>query len=152
MPVSLVLTVDVDAPAQDTWRAAVDWAAQGDWMLGTTVRPTHQNGQGVGGRLEAFTGWRRLGFLDPMEITLWQPPRACHVRHTGRVVRGTGAFEVEPRGDHRSRFLWREDLDLPLGALGRIGWPLVRPLFAYGVMVSLRRFARAVEKGLPTGR
>ncbi|MCW2725692.1 MAG: hypothetical protein JWN35_2613 [Frankiales bacterium] len=145
MTVSLVLSVDVAAPAQDTWRAAVDWATQGDWMLGTTVRPTHQAGQGVGGRLEAFTGRGRLGFLDPMEITLWQPPRACHVLHTGRVVRGTGAFEVEPRGDQRSRFLWREDLDLPLGALGRLGWPLVRPFFAYGVRLSLRRFARSVE-------
>ena len=100
----------------------------------------------MGGRIEAYTGRRPFGFLDTMEITLWQPPRACHVVHTGRVVRGTGAFEVEPRGDGRSRFLWREDLDLPLGLLGRLGWPLVRPFFAYGVQVSLRRFARQVEQ------
>jgi hypothetical protein len=143
MPV-LSLFVDVDAPAQATWSAAVDWATQGEWMLGTTVTPTLNNGEGVGGRLEAFSGVGRLGFLDTMEITLWQPPRACHVLHTGRVVRGTGVFEVEPRGDARSRFLWREDLDLPLGALGRLGWLLVRPLFAYGVQVSLNRFAKRV--------
>jgi hypothetical protein len=145
MPATLVLTVDVDAPAQATWDAAVDWATQGDWMLGTTVTPTHQDGRGVGGRIEAYTGRRPFGFRDTMEITLWQPPRACHVLHTGRVVRGTGAFEVEPRGDSRSRFLWREDLDLPLGLLGRVGWPLVRPFFAYGVQLSLNRFARTVE-------
>ena len=142
---TLVLTVDVDAPAEDTWAAATDWATQGDWMLGTTVRPTHQDGQGVGGRIEAYSGRRPFGFLDTMEITLWQPPRACHVLHTGRVVRGTGAFEVEPRGDGRSRFLWREDLDLPLGILGRIAWPLVKPFFAYGVKLSLRRFATYVS-------
>ena len=140
----LALSVDVDAPADATWAAAVDWAHQGDWMLGTRVTPTGGNGEGVGGRLEAFSGIGRLGFLDPMEITLWQPPRACHVLHTGRVVRGTGAFEVEPRGDSRSRFHWREDLVLPLGLLGRVGWLLVRPLFAYGVRLSLKRFARQV--------
>ena len=40
---------------------------------------------------------------------------------------GTGAFEVHalPRG--RSRFVWSEELDLPLGAAGRLGWPVVRP-------------------------
>ena len=141
---ALSLFVDVDAPAEATWGAAVDWATQGEWMLGTTVRPTLNDGVGVGGRLEAFSGVGKLGFLDTMEITLWQPPRACHVLHTGRVVRGTGAFEVEPRGAGRSRFLWREDLDLPLGRLGQLGWLLVRPLFAYGVQVSLNRFARRV--------
>src|SRR4051812_46572766 len=146
MPV-LALSVDVDAPAERTWAAAVDWARQGEWMLGTRVTPTVNNGQGVGGGLEAFSGIGRFGFLDPMEITLWQPPRACHVRHTGRVVRGTGAFEVEPRGDGRSRFHWREDLELPLGVVGRLGWLLVRPLFAYGVRLSLRRFANQVEAG-----
>ena len=144
MPV-LALHVDVAAPAQDTWDAAVDWATQGDWMLGTRVTPTHLDGRGVGGRLEAFSGVGPVGFLDTMEITLWEPPRACHVLHTGRVVRGTGQFEVEPRGDGRSRFRWREDLELPLGGLGRAGWFVVRPLFAYGVRVSLRRFARQVE-------
>jgi uncharacterized protein YndB with AHSA1/START domain len=139
--VTLQLTVDVDAPAEQTWDAVVDWDSQGDWMLGTTVT----GGHGEGARIEAYTGRKPFGFLDTMEITVWQPPRACHVRHTGRVVRGTGAFEVEPRGDSRSRFLWREDLDLPLGALGRAGWPLVKPFFAYGVKLSLKRFAKQVS-------
>src|SRR3954465_365844 len=114
MPV-LALSVAVAAPAELTWAAAVDWRRQGDWMLGTRVTPTVNDGRGVGGRAEAFSGIGRLGFLAPMEIPLWQPPRACHVVHTGRVVRGTGAFEVEPRGDGRSRFHWREDPDLPPG-------------------------------------
>jgi hypothetical protein len=152
MTATLVLTVDVDAPAEQTWAGATDWAGQGQWMLGTTVRPTAQGGQGVGGGIEAFTGLGRLGFLDRMEITLWEPPRRCHVLHLGRVVRGTGAFEVEPRGEGRSVFVWREDLELPLGVLGRLGWPLVRPVFAYGVQLSLRRFARWVEAGRPAAR
>lgn len=142
MPV-LALSVDVDAPAEQTWATAVDWATQGDWMLGTTVTPTHQDGQGIGGRIEAFSGIGKLGFLDTMEITLWQPPRACHVLHTGKVVRGTGQFEVEPRGDTRSRFLWREELEL--GPIQRLGWIFVKPFFAYGVKLSLKRFAKQVS-------
>lgn len=141
----LVLRVDVDASVEDVWAGAVDWAGQGEWMLGTSVRPTAQGGQGVGGGVEAFTGVGRLGFLDTMEITRWDPPRACHVLHTGRVVRGTGAFEVEPRGGGLATFVWSEDLELPLGVVGRLGWPLVKPVFAAGVRVSLNRFARWVE-------
>ena len=143
----LELRIDVDAPVEQTWAGATDWAGQGDWMLGTTVRPTAQGGQGVGGRIEAWTGVGPLGFLDTMEITRWEPPRSCHVLHTGRVVKGTGAFDVEPRGPGRSTFVWSEELVLPLGALGRLGWPLVKPFFAFGVQLSLKRFARLVEQG-----
>jgi hypothetical protein len=138
---TLVLAVDVDATVEQTWQAVTDWAAQGEWMLGTRVRPTAQDGQGVGGGIEAFTGVGPLGFLDTMVITRWESPHRCDVLHTGRVVRGTGTFEVRPRGQ-RSAFVWREDLELPLGLLGRVGWLLVKPLFAYGVQLSLRRFAR----------
>ena len=152
MTATLVLRTDVDAPVEQTWAGAVDWAGQGEWMLGTRVWPTAQDGQGVGGGIAAFTGLGRLGFLDSMVITRWEPPRSCHVLHTGRVVRGTGAFDVEPRGDGTSTFVWREDLELPLGVLGRLGWPLVRPLFAFGVRLSLRRFARWVEAGRPAAR
>ncbi len=139
---SLVLHVDVDAPVEQTWLACVDWDAQGDWMLGTAVRATYQDGVGVGGRIEAYSGRRPFGFLDTMVITRWDPPYRCDVVHTGRVVRGTGTFEVQPRGEAGSRFVWREDLDLPLGLLGRVGWVVVRPFFAYGVRLSLQRFAR----------
>ena len=150
MTATLVLTVDVDAPVERTWAGATDWAGQGEWMLGTTVRPTTNDGQGVGGGIEAFTGVGPVGFLDTMEITLWEPPHRCHVLHTGKLVKGTGAFEVESRGAQRSTFVWREDLELPLGALGRFGWVLVKPLFAYGVRLSLKRFARTVETASTT--
>jgi hypothetical protein len=145
MTAALTLTVDVNAPVEQTWQGAIDWDRQGEWMLGTKVRGTAQDGQGVGGGIEAFTGLGRVGFLDTMEITLWDPPRRCEVLHTGRVVRGTGVFAVEERPGGLSRFVWQEDLDLPLGIVGRLGWPLVRPFFAAGVQASLRKFARFVE-------
>jgi hypothetical protein len=75
-----------------------------------------------------------------MLITRWDPPTRVDVRHTGRVVRGSGVFEVRPRGAGCT-FAWTERLDLPLGALGRAGWPLIRPAMRAGVRLSLRRFA-----------
>ena len=80
-----------------------------------------------------------------MEITEWDPPRRCVVTHHGRVVRGDGVFEVIPLGQDRAEFRWTERLDLPLGAVGRLGWPLVRPAFRSGVGYSLRRLARLCE-------
>ena len=153
MIATLILKVPVDASVEQTWLGATDWAGQGDWMLGTKVHPTKQDGQGVGGAISAFTGVGRVGFVDTMEITVWDPPHRCHVLHTGKLVKGTGVFEVEARGAGQSTFIWREDLVLPFGALGRLAWPLVKPLFAYGVLVSLKRFARWVPtRGpLPAG-
>ena len=145
MTAHLELTVDVDAPVAATWAGAVDWDHQGEWMLGTTVKGTAQDGKGEGGGIEAFTGLGRLGFLDTMVITTWEPPYRCYVLHTGKVVKGTGEFEVRERGEGRSTFVWREDLELPLGAVGRAGWPVVRPVFAFGVQKSLEKFARWVE-------
>jgi hypothetical protein len=67
------------------------------------------------------------------------------MRHTGRVVRGTAAFEVGERGD-ASTFVWSETLDLPLGAAGRLGWRVLRPAFLGGLKLSLRRFAAFVTR------
>ena len=150
----LIEQVEVDAPPEQVWAALVDGDRQGEWMLLTDVRAVAGDGQGVGGRLAAVTGvrlprrllgGRRLGVLDTMLITSWEFPRRIDVRHTGRVVRGTGTFEVRPRGAGGSTFVWTEGLDLPLGALGRAGWPLVRPVMTAGVRLSLRRFARYAQ-------
>lgn len=147
MTARIELRVDVDAPVEDTWRGATDWLGQGEWMLGTRVWPTRYSGEGEGARIAAFTGVGRWGFLDPMEITRWDPPHACHVKHLGSFIRGTGTFEVLERPGDRSTFVWGEQLDLPFGALGRLGWPLAKPVFGAGVQVSLNRFARWVEAG-----
>jgi hypothetical protein len=142
----VIETVDVAAPATQVWAALVDWDRQGEWMLLTDVSTEQGDAQGVGGRLAARTGiprpgGKRLGVLDTMLITRWEPPNRVDVRHTGRVVRGTGTFEIRPRGAAASTFVWTEQLDLPLGRLGRLGWPLVRPAMVAGVRLSLKRFA-----------
>lgn len=138
----LELEVIVDAPAQLVWDEITDWPAQSKWMLGTKVSGT---GNAVGGKIEAFTGFGPLGFLDTMEITKWDPPRRCDVLHTGRVVKGTGSFQVEVINPTISKFIWIEDLDLPLGLVGKIGFKFVRPFFVFGVQKSLNKFADFVH-------
>jgi uncharacterized protein YndB with AHSA1/START domain len=137
-------SVDVDAPPERVWTALTDWTSQGRWILATDVRPVVGPARGVGGRLVAITGLpvgsRRLGVVDTMEITRWEPPTRLDVLHTGRVVRGTGTFEIQPRGSGCT-FTWSETVDLPLGALGRLGWPVAEPVIRAGYRHSLRRFA-----------
>jgi uncharacterized protein YndB with AHSA1/START domain len=137
----LVVTQDVNAPADRVWAVLVDWDLHGEWMLLTRAT----GGAAVGEPIEAFTGVGRVGFLDRMTIVVWEPPHRAVVRHTGRVVRGSGAFEVRELSPARSQVVWSEWVDLPLGALGRAAWPLVRLLVRAGVSFSLRRLARYVE-------
>jgi uncharacterized protein YndB with AHSA1/START domain len=139
----LIVRQDVNAPAERVWSALVNWDLHDKWMLLTRA----SGGAAVGESIEAFTGIGRIGFLDRMTIVVWEPPHRAVVRHTGRVVRGSGAFEVRELSAGRSTVVWSEWVDLPLGVLGRAGWPLVRPLLRAGVSFSLRRLARYVEAG-----
>lgn len=124
--------VDVDSPPDVVWSVVTDWAAQREWIAGTVVHVVAGDGRSVGSRVAAFTGLADIGFLDTMEITEWEPPLRCRVRHTGRLLRGDGLFEVRPRGTG-STFVWSEDLEPPFGLLGRVGLPLVRPAFEAGL-------------------
>ncbi len=137
--------VIVDAPVDVVFAAFTNWSAQGEWMLGTRVEVRKGDGLSVGSELAAWTGAGPVGFWDYMTITRWEEPYRVDVLHTGKVVKGTGTMEVFALPDERSRFAWSEDLDLPLGAVGQVGFPLVKPAFVAGVRRSLTSFARWVE-------
>ncbi|NUP50859.1 MAG: SRPBCC family protein [Catenulispora sp.] len=138
----LRVTTDVAVPAERAWAAIADWESQGAWMLATRVTGT---GSGVGAQLAGRTGLGPVGFLDTMTITEWDPPHRCVVLHTGRVVRGTGGFEVAANGEHRCRVVWWERVDLPFGAVGRVGWLVAGPVTRLFFAVSLRRLKRLLE-------
>jgi uncharacterized protein YndB with AHSA1/START domain len=139
--VNLTMRVDVNAPPETVFMAATDWERQGEWMLGTTVRVCRGDGRSVGSEVEALTGIRGIGVADRMRITVWDAPSRCEMRHLGAVVRGTGIFTVQPRGRDAATFEWTEQLELPLGVLGALGAPLIRPVFGWGLRLSLARFA-----------
>jgi Polyketide cyclase / dehydrase and lipid transport len=137
-PLRIAAEVTVDAEPGRVWRAAVDWPRQREWIWATRVT----GGQGTGAEVTGWTGIGPIGFTDPMVITEWDPPRRCVLRHTGRVVRGTGIFEVIPRGP-RSEFRWIEQLQLPVPpAVGRLAGRVITPVAAWALRSSLRRFAR----------
>ena len=143
MRVHLEERVAVAAPPEAVFQAVADWERQSDWVAFTTV--TAEGGpHRVGERLLAVTKLAGVGFSDPMEVTRWEPPRRVDVRHLGRVLRGTGTFLVEP-APGGAWFVWSEDLDLPLGVAGRLGFAVVGPAFRRMLRRSLRRLARMVE-------
>lgn len=150
--VPVALDVVVDAPVDVVFAGFTDWPAQGEWMLGTRVEVRRGDGRSVGSEIAAWTGAGPVGFWDVMVVTRWDPPHRVDVLHTGAVVRGTGTMEVVALPAGRSRFIWSEELDLPLGALGRVGWSVTRPAFLTGVRRSLRAFASWVEAGRPRRR
>lgn len=140
MTSSVRVARDVGIPATRAWALLTDWERQSSWIPATRVRSV--DGDRVGGRIDAFTGLGPLGFLDVMRINRWEPPLLCEVAHTGRLVRGAGVFRVDPVGSGACRVVWEEHLELPFGAVGRLGWVAVRPLARVGLAFALRRFAR----------
>jgi carbon monoxide dehydrogenase subunit G len=143
MRVHLEERVAVAAPPEAVFAAVADFQAQSEWVAFTTVT-TEGGPHRVGERLVAVTKVAGVGFSDPMEVTRWDPPRRIEVRHHGRVVRGTGTFLVEP-APGGAWLRWAEDLDLPLGAAGRVGFAVAGPAFRLLLRRSLRRLARMVE-------
>lgn len=147
----LELNIKIDRPVKTVWDCLVDWKSQGDWMLQTKVWSeldqdrTIKNGKGV--LIFAFTGLFpnlypkiRLGILDTMEITKFKPPVLCEVFHIGRIIRGTGKFELK-KSKNGTIFNWQEDLVAhPVFLL------IMKPLLLIGVWLSLRRFARQLTR------
>jgi uncharacterized protein YndB with AHSA1/START domain len=149
MSVHVEARVAIAAPPEVVFAAVSDWEAQSEWVALTTVTVDREaeggpDGHRVGERLTAVTRLAGVGFRDPMEVTRWEPPHLAEVRHLGRVVRGTGTFTVAP-APGGAWFTWAEDLDLPLGAVGRLGFAVVRPAFELMLRRSLARLARRVE-------
>lgn len=138
---------DRELEVAQVWDRLVDWEGQSDWMFQTKVwsdlSGEHENGVGI--KIWALTGLfakkfpsAKLGLLDEMVVTKWQPPLFCEVDHVGRIIKGLGTFRLEPI-EGGIRFHWFERIAAP--------WPLlllVRPGILAGVHISLRRLRRLV--------
>jgi uncharacterized protein YndB with AHSA1/START domain len=146
--VTVLAAIDVNATAEETWEAAVDWGQQGRWVLASKVRVTSGDGRGAGATIEASTGVGPLALRDPMEIVEWDPPHRLVLRHVGPFVRGDATYVVDRRPGERSRLEWTETLEAP-GPLLRGVYAVGVPLFGIMIRLSLRRFARWVPERQP---
>ncbi len=141
------LFVDIKASPEAVFDYLTDWPRQDEWIFATYVEiQSEGKAHEVGGRIAAFTGFGRVGFWDYMTITKWEYPKIVDVIHTGNVVKGTGTMRVEKISESVSRFHWSEDLEIPLGKVGLLGFGLLKPFFLNGVKSSLNKFAKNLEQ------
>ena len=142
---TLAIRVDCDASIEKVWAKIADWGSQGEWMVATRVWLTSDISEGVGTSIAAFTGPAHriypklsfLGLLDTMTVTTWEPPSRCDVIHTGKILKGTGRFQLDSNGPNSTTFFWSETIDIHR-ALFLLGAPFIW----LGVRISLARFAR----------
>jgi hypothetical protein len=145
---NIAISTLINAPAEKVWAAIADWQSQGEWMLQTKVILKSEISEGVGVKIEAFTGpfyksyprFKFLGLLDLMEVTLWEPPHRCDVIHYGKILKGSGTFEVVALDGGHTTFHWSEEIRAP--------WLIfiaAKPFIWLGVKISLARFARLLE-------
>jgi hypothetical protein len=145
----LVITarITLAEPPARVWQVALDWSRQHEWIWATRAR----GGAAAGAEVVARTGFGPAGFTDTMEITEWDPPRRAVVRHTGKVVRGVGIFEIVPvsggagnGAGNGAEFRWTERMPVPAPLAGPLGERLLIPVGRWFLQTSLRRLARLV--------
>jgi len=129
------------------WQAIADWEGQGNWMLQSRVWVTSQIREGIGTTIAAFTGpfyksypkFSNFGLLDTMVVTNWQPPYRCDVMHTGKILKGTGTFELVEISATATRFNWSEDIEC-----SRLQFLAIYPFLWIGVRISLARLSTSL--------
>ena len=141
--------VHIHRPVGQVWKVLTDWESQPVWMQDArSVTVTSAHREGVGVTIEVPTDIA-LGIVvpDAMRVVEWTHERSIGVTHTGPLIKGTGAFEVEPTrgvdGSEGTLFTWWEEIDAPLGRLGELG---ARYLAVPYVSFIFRRSLRALKR------
>ena len=137
----IAMSLIIDVPIEKVWAALADWESQGEWMLQTTVEVTSDIREGVGTSIAAFTGIGKLGIMDHMTVTSWDPPTICDVVHTGAIIKGTGRFELTALSNTSTRFDWSEEILAP-----RAIFLLIAPGLYAGVRISLSALRRQLQQ------
>ncbi|MFF8935888.1 SRPBCC family protein [Streptomyces paradoxus] len=112
---NFLLERTVPLPLDEAWRRITRWQRHGDAVPLTVVRVVPPEPTREGTLVVARSGAGPLVFDDPMEVTVWQPPRdgapgLCRLEKRGRVVLGWAELEVRPGPGGRSRVVWREEI------------------------------------------
>jgi hypothetical protein len=137
----IAMSLVINVPIEKVWAALADWESQGEWMLQTTVEVTSEIREGVGTSIAAFTGIGKFGIMDRMSVTSWNPPYVCDVVHTGKIIKGTGRFELTSLSAQSTRFDWSEEILAP-----RAVFLLIAPGLYAGVRISLSALRRQLHQ------
>jgi len=137
----IAMSLVIDAPIEKVWASLADWESQGDWMLQTTVEVTSEIREGVGTKIAAFTGIGKVGVMDHMQVTMWEPPFICDVLHTGKIIKGTGRFQLSSIDSETTRFDWSEEILAP-----RALFLIIAPGLYAGVRISLANLSRQLTQ------
>lgn len=136
----------IETPPERVWEVLVDWESQPRWMADArTVTVLSPQRTGTGTVLRCRTDLAGLVVTDDMQISEWEEHRLVGVRHLGRLIRGVGAFQLEPT-PHGTHLLWWEEIDPPLGAVGEaLTQVLVAPFVARTARRSVANLKRLCE-------
>ncbi|MEU0893798.1 SRPBCC family protein [Streptomyces massasporeus] len=112
---NFLLERTVPLPLDEAWRRITRWPGHGEAVPLTVVRVVPPGPTREGSRVVARSGAGPLAFDDPMEVTVWQPPKdgaagMCRLEKRGRVVLGWAELEVRPGPGGRTRVIWREEI------------------------------------------
>jgi uncharacterized protein YndB with AHSA1/START domain len=121
-------TIDLPCPVAEAWDVLTRWERQADWMADADeVVVRSEIRAGVGVRLDVRTRLFQIpAFVEPMEVTGWDPPRSLTIAHGGPVS-GSGTWLLEPI-DGGARFTWVEEVELALPAIGALAARVYAPV------------------------
>ena len=142
---------EMPASAERVWALLTDWESHSRWIPATEVRVLSGDG-GVGTRFvgrsslalaipglpgRAAGALGRVGFDDPMTVTVCDPPYdghagRCEIVKTGSVVLGSAGFTVAPTGPDSCTVTWWEDVELAPARLTRWADPIAARAATYG--------------------
>jgi carbon monoxide dehydrogenase subunit G len=144
----LELTQPIAAPREVVWSVLTTWERQPEWMLDAkAVHVLTPERTGVGVTIRCPTNLLGVTVQDVMRVTGWDEPSYLEVTHLGRIITGTGAFELAEDGPEATIVTWWEEVDPPLGVLGEWGASaLVLPVLRRIFTRSLRNLAELAER------
>ncbi|MFH8655609.1 SRPBCC family protein [Streptomyces afghaniensis] len=142
---NILLERTVPLPLDEAWRRITQWRRHGEVVPWTRVSVVPPAPTGPGTVVVARSGVGPLSFEDPMEVTVWQPPKdgapgMCRLEKRGRVVLGWAELEVRPGPGGRTRVVWREEIRIRL--LPSLFDGVLRPSARYVFGRALNRLLR----------
>jgi uncharacterized protein YndB with AHSA1/START domain len=139
-------SIVLPTPPERAWSVVTDWERQAEWMRDADEVRVVDRRDGVGTGLVVRTRLFNVPALtERMEVVVWEPPHRLVLAHR-RVVRGLGVWRLlpDPTG---TRFVWIEDVTLPVPVLGELAALVYRPFLRRvmaGSMEALRRHVIAI--------